>query len=151
MYLFPVTSGTKNSANFIYHLIELQLVAQDVKESSFPLLVWKKKYLHTCLQKWSMGMCHSFTLKRWFKVRELFPIAVGLWALSLWSFHFTRKDSWLMTRVVCWWYREVKRKRRLEDLVTNGRGTNFLDDRDYTFIRKQFLCLDSDNMKISRE
>lgn len=52
MYLFPVTSGTKNSANFIYHLIELQLVAQNVKESFFftPCVKKKKVFAYVSIE-----------------------------------------------------------------------------------------------------
>lgn len=76
MYLFPVTSGTKNSANFIYHLMELQLVAQNVKESFFFF-----PCIHVCRNE--AQVCVILLLKKGnlnyesFKVRELLPVAVG--------------------------------------------------------------------------
>lgn len=58
-----------------------------------------------------------------------------------------------MTRGLWWRYWEVGRKtyiRRMNYQWGVNSLTTFWDDRDYTFIRKQFLCLDSDKNEICK-
>lgn len=157
--LFPVMSRTKNSAYFIYHLIEFWLVAQDVKNLFLFLCEAERKHLSMCLQKRSILLKSDLNYRR-STSQKTFPCGLGvksgcgntLSPCLCWVFVLQRRiPIWLMTwdhgGVTDKWENKTYAIRISYHWLVN----TFLDDTDYTFIRYHSLCLDSDKMKFARE